>query len=190
MNNIMKNHLLPLMVLLILLIALAACTSTQKTFEDALKELNLDENSYTKLPDCEQIRIFAEVGYQFMDTEHMYVNVPRWMYDSIKQHETKINASCISEQILKYLLVIDNDANQYKTTSLKIHALIYLSKSLELIADQDIIKTLESLVCEKRILNYENFIVTYFLAKTPSLPSYFSGKPEDLNKLWIEACQN
>jgi hypothetical protein len=185
----MRKCLLLLVLLAAVSTNLVSCSGKEKTPEEVLTEMKLDETAFDKLSACEQVETFAEVGYQFMDLDHMYVNVPSWVYDSIKSHEAQVNASCIKDQILKYLANIDQSPAQKKEASLKIHALIYLSNSLDLLANPGIVDTLEFLVCQKKIWNYESFIVIYTLTKSKELPSFFAGKPEDLDRLWIEECK-
>ena len=185
----MKKCLLLLVLLAALFTNLVSCSRKEKTPEEVLTEKKLDKTSFSKLSACEQVEMFAEVGYQFMDLDHMYVNVPSWVYDSIKRHEAEVNVPCIKDQILKYLANIEENPAQKKDVSLKIHALIYLSNSLDFLANPDIVNTLELLVCQKKIWAYESFIVSYYLTKSKELPSFFTGKPEDLDRLWIEECK-
>ncbi len=190
MKTTMKKYLIPLTLWMMLFVSMTACKSQTTTPEELLKIMDLDEKSYSQFTPCEQINTFAEVGYQFMDVEHMYVNLPSWVYDTIREHGMEINAACINRQISRYLAAIDENPTVYKDTSLKIHSLIYLSISLDLLTNLDIINALRTVVCEKKILDYENFTVTYFLTKANQLPSYFLGKPEDLDRLWVEACKS
>ncbi len=185
----MKKYFLLLILLAALSTSLISCSQKEKTPEDVLAEVKIDKSSFHKLSACQQIKVFAEVGYQFMDIDHMYVNVPSWMFDSINNHGAQVNATCIKEQILKYLADIDQNQTQKKEASLKVHALIYLSDKLDLLTNEDIVNTIELTICQKKIWDYESFIVTYYLTKSNQLPSYFSGKPEDLNRLWIEECK-
>jgi hypothetical protein len=185
----MKKLLFTLLLLSIVSTQLIACTPKEETPEDVLQRMQLDSQAYDKLSACQQIEIFAEVGYKFMDIDHMYVNVPKWIYESIRKHGAHVNASCIKGSILKYFTVIGENPVQQEESSLKIHALIYLASSLDLLTDQDIIDMLKLIVCERKILDSENFTVIYFLTKSRELPSSFTGKPEDLEQLQIEACK-
>ena len=137
----MKYQLLKLILVIVLMTNIAACINTHGTPEDALKDLGLEEESFSRLPVCEQIKIFAEVGYDFMDIDHGSVGNPSWMYDELRKHDVEVISTCIKSQILEYISLIDQNPDVYKEGSLKIHALIYLSESLGLVKNSKSLAT-------------------------------------------------
>jgi len=185
----MKHYSLRLILLIVLCANFVACTNNRETPEDVLENLGLEEASFSRLPACEQIKVFAEVGYEFMDIEHGSVGNPSWMYDELRKNEAEVNAVCIKRHILEYISAIDQNRDLYKADSLKIHALIYLSVSLGLVTNPDITDSLKIIVCDDQVkLHDENFTVIYYLTQRDKLPTYVN-MPDGLDRLQEEVCQ-
>lgn len=190
----MKKHACQL-VLFFFLFAVGITACKNKSSEERLSEINLNEETYKLLDPCEQINVFAEIGSGYLDIGHMFVNMPNWVYQIIENNEKDINSNCIETQILKYFSDIEQDKDLFNKTSLKIHSLFYLSDFLNLLRDPNINYMLKTAVCEKRVLYFERLIAPYYFTQKMDLPAYIVDSksedlPENMEKLRLEICGN
>jgi hypothetical protein len=182
----------------ILIIAIVAVTAAclivssltkSETQDDMLKRLNINEIVFKNLPICDQVRVFSEVGSKFMDMDHQYVNAPRWMYSSIENSDVDSITSCVLMEINNNIEIIDHNPGLREESSLKITSLIYLTMSLDIIDRPEVSNILLVLICQKKVMYFENFIVDYYLLEYNQLPNNYSSTPEELDQLWRMLCE-
>lgn len=164
---------------------ITACEN--KTPKDRLNEININKESYKALPPCEQIRIFAEIGFEFVDVDHAEVLMPGWIFKfkEVLKNSTEINSNCIEQELLSYFSLIEETQNSYsyRDTSLKIHSLFYLSEDLGLLRDPEINALLRATVCEEKVQYSGRLLFIYYFTQENDLP-------EDMEEQKLEVCSN
>lgn len=190
-----KQSFILIVILFLVITGIIACES--KSPEERLGENNINEESYKILTPCEQINIFSEIGFEFVDVDHAEVLMPGWVYKELQNNSAEINSDCIKRELLRYFSLVEESQNPYfyRDTSLKIHSLFYLSESLGLLRDPEINTLLRATVCEEKIQYSQRFFLIYYFTQKDDLPTYIANsRPEDLpanmEKLRLEICSD
>lgn len=185
----MKTHsFIKILFAVLISIAMASCSSSKpKTQGEVLQAMNMNQNTFSKFPVCQQIRIYTDFGMNFLDRGHMVALVPSWMDDAINSQPKNDVANCISQEGFYRLSLLGGGLNSREDVSLAIHTLIYKAEQLKLLNYPQIQDLLNMAIC-KNDLDYEYEItLIYYLSKNGKIPDY-AMKDNSTERMQAELC--
>lgn len=135
-----------------------------KSQEDILHDMEINNpGDFAALDPCKQIKIYTEVGYQFLSLDHNKVIVPTWMDSEIAKQPKETVMDCIiiqGENLLNQLSSTYTFENEKR--SLKIHALIYKANDLHIIGYDGMQQFVLSAMCNKNLYYRESISIIYY----------------------------
>ncbi len=166
---------------------LMGCTPSKPTQDEVLHGLSLDAAAYSAMPTCQQIRVYADFGAHFLDTDHMLALTPSWMDEVIESQPKDQAAQCIADEGLYRLRLLAGGLNSIEDTSRSVSALIYKANQLKLVSDPQVEQLLDAAVCRNR-LNYESSLVLiYYYGKFKQPPPY-AAESDVLQRMRSDLC--
>lgn len=152
----------------------ALTTKPVQSPEKLLQSFGIDEPSeFASLSTCEQIKIYTEIGSQFLDIDHAVAIVPSWVNDEISNQPKSIVSVCIAEQ---GELLLGQLRGTYDTENMnnvyKIHSLIYLAADLEIINNNQIEQFVLAAICDERVYYRERIAILYYGLTQPDLQNF------------------
>jgi hypothetical protein len=172
----MKAYRILINLLFILsLSGITSCGSPQyKSADDLLQQMNVDQETFSSMPICLQIKIYTYVGMNFLDRDHSVAIVPDWMDSIIDKQPLENVADCIHSEGLSRLQIFSKDPASREMVSLAILTLEYKAFQLHIFSNPNVQELLHATICTTD-LNYSYDIVRkYYITLYKQLPSYFS----------------
>jgi len=150
----------------IFLFLLAACRTHEEYLNESLKNLNVEKASdFAILSPCKQIEIYAILGSEYTDVDHMTVIIPKWMQDEIDKHPDDIVAACIVDEANSLLSQWGTNTKENRKISYSIHALLYKANELDINKHPQLEGLFHRAVCQDKVFYDGQLILIYYTAK-------------------------
>ncbi len=134
---------------LIVAVAITACASRpRKGVDEVLQMMRLDQQVFSALPLCDQVRLYADVGKQFLDMDHRVALVPAWIHQPLGGARPDEVARCIADEGNYRLGVFDDGLMPRHDTSLAILTLAYKASELQLMRSADVQGFMDAAICD------------------------------------------
>lgn len=131
-----------------------------------LSNLGIENSSdFAVLSPCGQIEIYAFLGSEYTDVDHMTVIVPKWMQDEIDKHPPEIVTDCIVEEANSLLSQWGESNNKNRKISYSIHALLYKADELDIYKYPKLERLFNRVVCRDKVFYDGQLILIYYTAK-------------------------
>jgi hypothetical protein len=151
---------------LIVSILLIACGDNTETQSELLSNLDVENASdFAALSPCRQIEIFAILGSEYTDVDHMTVIVPEWIHEVIDKHPPEVVGDCIVNEANKLLSQWGESHNRDREISYSIHALLYKADELDINKYPELERLFNRVVCHEEIFDDGQLILIYYTAK-------------------------
>lgn len=157
---------------------------------EQLADLGLTDDYFLSLPPCEQVKVFAEVGYDRIDWEHSAVLVPDWMGQYLQNNPKPVLADCFEREIRSQIVWLQGDNQRREVATKKIYALYLEADFLDVLGDSPSLLELEKfLICEKQFDTMGRLSHQYYIAEYRAVPQYDYFGDAGLRRLKSEICQ-
>ncbi|HSB00948.1 MAG TPA: hypothetical protein VLE49_09890 [Anaerolineales bacterium] len=183
------NRLITAIVFVVLLFSqIVSCTlSAKPSVEEALTEMNIDRTTFASMKPCKQIEVYAGVGKDYLDQDHMVVLVPDWMDQIIDNQPPEVIADCISSEGLKQLQNLSQQSNSREEISFAIHALVYRAYNSKLLEYSQTRDFLHQAVCTANVEYPFQLILIHYTSDYKKLPDYYK-EDDALERMRNELC--
>jgi hypothetical protein len=175
-----------------MLFFIASCNfGKDKSAEDMLEQMKINQTAYLAMSPCRQIEVYAEVGSRFLDMGQMGAVVPDWMDSALANQPLDEIADCISKEGLLQIENMSLEPDSRQDVSLRIHALVYKASELDLLDKPKILELLDISVCKSE-LDYPYILVrTYYLEQFGKLPDYYADDSDKRMEIMkVELCDH
>jgi hypothetical protein len=173
----------------VILMFIAGCLGYLSSAEDRLLNLNIDEDYYRSLAVCDQIRIYAQIGSNYVDRDHFVVIMPIWVDDAIGSHNEATVAKCIAEEGDRQIGLLNRIIDKRREVSFSIHALIYKAYNLKLFGYTEIEGFIHGALCTNSIEYPFSPLLLYYNHKFGELPDYIYDD-DAIDRLRGDLCHN
>lgn len=157
---------------------LVSCSLFRPSFEQVLLARDIDRQHFLSLSTCEQIRIFSQVGSQFLDRGHFTVIAPPWVDAAIEKNQRREVAECIAQEGSRQLELLERTRGQADQISLSIHALVYKAYDMNLFKYPQIQEFLNQVICNSETRDSYTILLIYYESNFDLSPN----QSEDLMK--------
>jgi hypothetical protein len=149
--------------------------------------MNINQDTFSRMLVCQQIRLYTDFGTHFLDIDHATVLAPSWMNDAINNQPKNDVANCISQEGFYRLSLLAGKLDSKENISLAIHALIYKANELNLLEYPQVQPLLDAAVCKNDLDNEWRLISIYYFAKYTNPPNYIS-QSDATERMQAELC--
>ena len=150
----------------IVLFLLMACGDNKETQSELLSSLNIEDSSdFASLSPCRQIEIYAILGSEYTDVDHMTVIVPKWIHEEIDKHSPEVVGDCIVDEANKLLSQWGDSYDKKRKTSYSIHALLYKADELDITKYPKLEGLFNRVICHEKVFDDGQLILMYYTAK-------------------------
>lgn len=147
-------------------ILLAGCIDFGESRSDFLRRLDIENaDDFAALSPCKQIEIYASLGSEYTDIDHMTVLAPKWMQDEIDKQPDEVIADCIVGEANKLLSQWGTSNYENNKISYSIHALLYKANELDINKHSQLERLFHRVVCVDHVYYDGQLILIYYTAK-------------------------
>jgi hypothetical protein len=156
--------------------------------DNILKKQQIDEASYSRLPDCGKVESFAEIGYQFLDMGHAVVTVPTWMHESLNEIPKEAVADCIAQVGSQQISLMQGSIARDEIPIRKMHALLFEANWLDVDDSPPILNLMHAMVCQRKYDPFVRIAPQYYIELRHGVPDFDYYSPEGSERLVAELC--
>jgi hypothetical protein len=150
--------------------------------------MKIDEATFDALEPCMQVRIYTDVGQRILSTHHIRVGVPGWMDLSIARAPRNAVASCIGEEGLYRLRLLDAQLYTRDEVSRAVHVLMNKAMNLKAMTNPLVNEFAHEAVCHHELEDSPGLIFAYWYGSEHAV--FQSSEDEDRVQLMrAELCE-
>jgi hypothetical protein len=105
-------------------LSLSSCSFPILSPENKFLSERIDAEYFSSLPLCEQVRLYAQIGSEYLDLGHDVVVVPKWVTDSIAEFPEGEILNCIVDEGYGQLALLKRNPEKKEEISYVVVALI------------------------------------------------------------------
>jgi len=145
---------------------ISGCRSHKEIQVDLLRKLGVENaEKFAVLSPCKQIEIYAFLGSEYTDIDHMTVLVPKWMKDEIDKQPSDEVADCIVDETNKLLSQWDTSYSENDKISYSVHALLYKANDIDINKHPQLEELFNRVVCYDKVFYDGQLISIYYATK-------------------------